>query len=144
MAAQPDSSPDPPETLSEAPLLIVSTPSTPILRETVAAQDLINMTDPANRHVRPDLPFFTETEAGEQGGPLPTSLGPIPDLSQIAEAAQIGFDECAPLSKTGIDLLLDHILQRIITDKEPPTFIACLATDFPSLHRPSSSCRDLS
>ena len=42
MAAQPDSSPDPPETLSEAPLLIVSTPSTPILRETAVAQDLIN------------------------------------------------------------------------------------------------------
>ena len=40
MAAQPDSSPDPPETLSEAPLLIVSTPSTPILRETAAAQAL--------------------------------------------------------------------------------------------------------
>ena len=111
MAAQPDSSPDPPETLSEAPLLIVSTPSTPILRETAAAQDLINMTDPANRRVRPELPFFTETEAGEQGGPLTTSLGPIPDLSQIAEAAQIGFDECAPLSETGIDLLLDHILR---------------------------------
>ena len=40
MAAQPDSSPDPPETLSAAPLLIVSTPSTPILQETAAAQDL--------------------------------------------------------------------------------------------------------
>eukprot|EP01043_Picozoa_sp_COSAG02_P018187 COSAG02_NODE_843_length_16599_cov_6.528485_1_plen_51_part_00 len=46
---------------------------------------------------------------------------------------QMGFDECTPLSETGIDLLLDHILQRVVTDKEPPTFIACLATDFPSL-----------
>jgi hypothetical protein len=46
MVAQPDSSQDPPETLSDAPVLILSTPSTPILRETAAAQDLINMTDP--------------------------------------------------------------------------------------------------
>ena len=50
-------------------------------------RELINTDDPLNRRPQPDTPFFTETGAEGQGGPLGTSLGPLLDLSQIAEAA---------------------------------------------------------
>eukprot|EP01043_Picozoa_sp_COSAG02_P096554 COSAG02_NODE_32835_length_509_cov_2.646341_1_plen_54_part_00 len=49
------------------------------------------MDDLTLRRAQPDVPFYAEPDAGERDGPLPTSLGFLTDLAQIAEAAQMGF-----------------------------------------------------
>ena len=67
------------------PRLIPHTvPSASLLLETL----LLNVDDITNHQARPDVPFFAEENAGDRPGPLPTSLGLLQDLSQIAEAAQ--------------------------------------------------------
>ena len=74
------------------PQLVLYSSVTPVLQARgqsgVTAQDLLNVNDITNRRAQPDVPFFAEEGAGDRAGPLPTSLGLLQDLSQIAEAAQ--------------------------------------------------------
>ena len=56
-----------------------------------------------------------------------------PDLAQIAEAVGCGWEGCKPLTEDGVNRLLDAILRLIVTDKQPLTFVANLATDFERL-----------
>ena len=62
--------------------------------------------------------------------PLDRSLGLLTDLTQIAEAAGNGWPSFQPLSEEGVSHLLDVVLQQILTEEKPLTFIARLATDF--------------
>ena len=134
MAAQRQDTPSPPK--SDSPPVhqaLIPAPATPALVPRKDVQELVNTSDPLNRRPQPSIPFFTEEGAAGQGGPLGSCLGLLPDLAQIAEAAGCGWEGCKPLTEDGVNRLLDAILRLIVTDKQPLTFVANLATDFERL-----------
>ena len=49
------------------------------------------------RRARLDIPFYAEEEAGSRSGALAESLGFLPDLTQIVECLQVGFEGSGPL-----------------------------------------------
>ena len=137
MAAQPDRSPvnmssdfDAP---AVTPTLVLPAPMTPVLTTGLDFKTLYDNCDPFHRRPQPDIPFFTEPDAEGRDGPLPTSFGPLIDLTQIAEAAGVGWDDSPPLTDKGVGLVLDFVLQSIVSEDKPLTFIARLATDFSML-----------
>ena len=95
MAAQRNGHPVP---TSAAPASSLLAPATPVTSQpgdaSLADADymIYDPSDPSLRRAQPDLPFFTEADAGAREGPLEHSLGFLVDLTQCIEALQIGFD----------------------------------------------------
>ena len=133
MAAQRAGPPVPPSATPASSLLAPATPLTsqPGDASQADAADMIyDPSDPSLRRAQPDLPFFTEADAGARDGPLEHSLGFLIDLSQCVEALQIGFDGSAPLSEHGMDTLLEYLFSNIVAKELDMRSLARGATDF--------------
>ena len=62
--------------------------------------DMLDTNDLSLRRARLDIPFYAEEEAGSRNGALAESLGFLPDLTQIVECLQVGFEGSGPLTAT--------------------------------------------
>ena len=60
--------------------------------------DMLDTNDLSLRRARLDIPFYAEEEAGSRNGALAESLGFLPDLTQIVECLQVGFEGSGPLT----------------------------------------------
>ena len=56
-------------------------------------------------------PLYAEADVDQREGPLEVPRGLLPDLAQIQEALEIGFDGLDPLQPAAITLFMKHILR---------------------------------
>ena len=95
--------------------------------------DMLDTNDLSLRRARLDIPFYAEEEAGSRNGALAESLGFLPDLTQIVECLQVGFEGSGPLTATAIDAVIADILNEVTAFDVSLDQIGKFATDFDKL-----------
>ena len=107
----------------------IPAPATPVLPVSGAESAYVSH-DLALRRSALDIPFYAEADVGLRDGPLEVPRGLLPDLAQIQEALEIGFDGLDPLQPAAITLIMKHILHNLATKTWGAQEIERLATSF--------------
>eukprot|EP01043_Picozoa_sp_COSAG02_P077501 COSAG02_NODE_16990_length_1037_cov_57.933902_1_plen_233_part_00 len=126
MAAQQDPSPVP----GQQEHAVIPAPASPALPVNQSAELPAVYTDLSLRRASLGTPFYAEADAGLRDGPLEESKGLLPDLVQIWEALEIGFEGIDPLQPAAVTMVMDRILRAVASEEWGHDEIGRLATSF--------------